>query len=251
MSGLRNLMLLLACTLASTTRFDSFVTPFGRDSVVAAIQALKEGKPIVVTDDESRENEGDLIIAGELATADTVGFIVRHSSGVICVSVPDERLQALQLPPMCVNNEDPKGTAFTVSVDAKSTAMSTGISASDRAATFRALADPNSQPSDFNRPGHVFPLRPRAGGVLERDGHTEAAIDLCRLAGLQPAGVLCEVCNDDGSMARIPQLIPFCREHGLVLTSIADLIAYIKEQQGAGASPAVGDGATVAPAATA
>lgn len=252
MNGLRKLALLLACTLVSTSRFDSFVTPFGRDSVVAALKALKEGKPIVVTDDESRENEGDLIIAGELATAETVGFIVRHSSGVICVSVPDERLQALQLPPMCVNNEDPKGTAFTVSVDAKSTAMSTGISAGDRAATFRALADPNSKPEDFNRPGHVFPLRPRVGGVLERDGHTEAAIDLCRLAGLQPAGVLCEVCNDDGSMARIPQLIPFCREHGLVLTSIADLIAYIKEQQGAGASPAVGDhGASLAPAAPA
>lgn len=247
-AGLRGILLLLASTLVTSTRFDSYVTPFGRNSVIAAIKALKEGKPIVVTDDEDRENEGDLIMAGELATDETVGFIVRHSSGVICVSVPDERLQALQLPPMCVNNEDPKGTAFTVSVDAKSTSTSTGISAADRAATFRALADPNSQPTDFNRPGHVFPLRPRAGGVLERDGHTEAAIDLCRLAGLQPAGVLCEVCNDDGSMARIPQLIPFCQEHGLVLTSIADLIAYIKEQQGA--SPAVGaDGSAAAAAA--
>ena len=149
------------------------------------------------------------------------------------------RLQALQLPPMVVNNEDPKGTAFTVSVDCKSTSLSTGISAGDRAATFRALANPNSQPTDFNRPGHVFPLRPRAGGVLERDGHTEAAVDLCHLAGLHPAGVLCEVCNDDGTMARIPQLIPFCKEHGLVLTSIADLIAYIKETQGDAAAAAL------------
>ena len=134
-SGIRWLVLVLALPAAvASTRFNSYVTPFGRDSVIAAIQALKEGKPIVVTDDEDRENEGDLIIAGGLATADTVGFIVRHSSGVICVSVPGERLEALELPPMCVNNEDPKGTAFTVSVDAKSTSSSTGISAADRAA---------------------------------------------------------------------------------------------------------------------
>lgn len=203
--------------------------PFGRASVLAALDALRQGLPIVVTDDESRENEGDLIVAGEMATAENIGFVVRHSSGVLCISVPGERLEALELPPMVVNNEDPKGTAFTVSVDLKA-GTSTGISAADRAATFRALADPTSTASDFARPGHVFPLRPREGGVLERDGHTEAAIDLCRLAGLQPAGVLCEVCNDDGSMARIPQLIPFCEQHGLVLTSIADLIEYIEEQ---------------------
>ena len=235
------------------------VSPFGRESVLAAIEALKKGQVICVTDDEDRENEGDLIMAGEYATPETIGFMVRHSSGVICVSVchprqprcacayqrsrsyqstrpailarvqvPDERLQALELPPMLVNNEDPKGTAFTVSVDAKH-GTSTGISAADRAATFRALADPESTAADFLRPGHVFPLRPRAGGVLERVGHTEAAIDFTRLAGLQPAGVLVEVCNEDGSMARIPQLIPFCSEHGLVLTSIADLVAYIGE----------------------
>jgi len=204
---------------------------FGRESILAAIEALKAGKPIVVTDDESRENEGDLILAGECATAENIGFIVRYSSGVICVSLPDERCQALELPPMVVNNEDPKGTAFTVSVDLKE-GTSTGISAADRAKTIRALADPKSGPKLFNRPGHVFPLRAREGGVLERDGHTEASGDLCRLAGLQPAGVLCEVVNDDGSMARVPDLIPFCKEHGLVLTSIADLIAYIKSDCG-------------------
>ena len=131
---------------------------------------------------------------------------------------------------MVINNQDPKQTAFTVSVDVKE-GTTTGISAFDRAATFRALASPTTVPGDFNRPGHVFPLRPREGGVLERDGHTEAAIDYMRLAGLQPAGILAEVCNDDGTMARIPQLLPFCEEHGLVLTSIADLIAYLDEQE--------------------
>lgn len=142
--------------------------------------------------------------------------------------VKDKRLQELELPPMVVNNQDPKQTAFTVSVDVKA-GTTTGISAADRAATFRALADPSSVASDFNRPGHVFPLRPREGGVLERDGHTEAAVDFCRLAGLHEAGVLCEITNDDGTMARTPELRTLCEEQGLVLTSITDLAAYIKE----------------------
>jgi 3,4-dihydroxy 2-butanone 4-phosphate synthase/GTP cyclohydrolase II len=176
---------------------------FGRESVLAALAALKAGKPIVVTDDESRENEGDFILAAECATAENVGFIVRHSSGVICVSLPDERCRQLELPPMVINNQDPKGTAFTVSVDLKE-GTSTGISASDRAATFRALADPASGPQHFNRPGHVFPLRARPGGVIERDGHTEASGDLCRIAGLQPAGVLCEVRRSSTRWARLP-----------------------------------------------
>ena len=190
--------------------------PFGRQSVLAAIEALKKGQIIVVTDDEDRENEGDLIMAGELATAHTIGFMVRHTSGVICCSVPGERIDALELPPMFVNNEDPKGTAFTVSVDYKH-GTTTGISAADRAATFRAwprpetgatrflskptpcpiagaLADPESSAADFCRPGHVFPLRPRPRGVLERGGHTEAAHDFMRLAGLHSCGVLAEVC---------------------------------------------------------
>ncbi|KAL1529208.1 hypothetical protein AB1Y20_000164 [Prymnesium parvum] len=202
---------------------------FGRDTVLAAIDALRAGRIVCVTDDESRENEGDLIMAAEFATAETIGFFVRYTSGVICVSVPGERLDELNLPPMYVNNEDPKQTAFTVSTDYK-VGTTTGISAADRAATFRALADPSTKASDFNRPGHVFPLRPKAGGVCERDGHTEAAIDLTKLAGLKPCGVLCEVVNEDGSMARVPDLEPFCKQHGLVLTSIADLIAYLKEQ---------------------
>ena len=154
------------------------------------------------------------------------------SAPVAVWQVPGERLDALKLPPMYVNNEDPKGTAFTVSTDAKK-GTTTGISAADRALTFRALANPASTADDFLRPGHVFPLRPKEGGVLERDGHTEAGIDFCRLAGLQPAGVLAEVVNEDGSMARIPELLPFCEEHRLVLTSIADLAAYIKETEAA------------------
>jgi len=222
-------MLVLQCVQPSA-QFGMPCPAFGRASVVAAIDAIREGKIVVVTDDESRENEGDLIMAGQHATPESVGFIVRYSSGVICCSVPDERLRALELPPMVVNNEDPKGTAFTVSVDYKH-GTTTGISGADRAATFRALADPSSQPSDFMRPGHVFPLRYSEGGVRERDGHTEAALDLCTLAGLQPAGVLSEICNDDGSMMRVPQLIPFCEEHGLVLTSIADMIAYLNEDE--------------------
>lgn len=203
--------------------------PFGRASVVAALEELKRGRMIVVTDDEDRENEGDLIMASEFATAETVGFIVRHSSGVICTPLPPARLDELELPPMVAANEDPKETAFTVSVDLKGAQMTTGISAADRAATFRALADPTTRASDLQRPGHVFPLRPKAGGVLQRDGHTEATMDLMRLAGLRPCGILCEVVNDDGTMARVDDLIPFCEKHGLVLTSIADLIEYIKE----------------------
>jgi 3,4-dihydroxy 2-butanone 4-phosphate synthase/GTP cyclohydrolase II len=171
---------------------------------------------------------GDLIMAGEFATQESIAFFVRHTSGVICVSVPGPTLEALELPPMCHNNEDPKGTAFTVSTDVRA-GTTTGISAADRAATFRALADPASRASDFMRPGHVFPLRPRSGGVLERGGHTEAAVDFCKLAGLRPCGVLSEIVNDDGSMARVPDLVPFCERHNLVLTSIDDLQQYIKE----------------------
>lgn len=219
------------CAVATSVVSTANAEPnaFGKSSVLAALEALKAGKMIVVTDDESRENEGDFIMAGEFATPESIGFIVRYSSGVICCSVPGERIDALQLPPMYVNNEDPKGTAFTVSVDYK-IGTTTGISAADRAATFRALADPKSKATDFQRPGHVFPLRPKQGGVLERDGHTEAAIDYMQLAGLKPCGILCEIVNEDGSMARVPDLEKFCNEHDLVLTSIADLQAYIKQR---------------------
>ena len=176
---------------------------FGRASVLAALEAMRAGQPVVVTDDEDRENEGDLILAGELATAENIGFIVRYASGLICVGLPGDRCDALRLPPMVVNNEDPKCTAFTVSIDYK-VGTTTGISAADRAATFRALANADASPDDFSRPGHVFPLRAVPGGVLEREGHTEASVDLCRLAGLKEVGVLCEIVNDDGSSAPPP-----------------------------------------------
>jgi 3,4-dihydroxy 2-butanone 4-phosphate synthase/GTP cyclohydrolase II len=203
---------------------------FGKQSVLDAIQAVKEGKIVVVTDDEDRENEGDLIMAAEKATPELVGFIVRHTSGVLCVSMEDARLKELELPPMVVNNEDPKQTAYTVSVDYRH-GITTGISAADRAAAFRALADPRSTAADFQRPGHVFPLRYRDGGVLARGGHTEASLDLTRLAGLRPAGVLAEVVNDDGSVTRLPGLRKLAAEHGLVLTSVQDIIAYRVETE--------------------
>ena len=203
---------------------------FGRETVVAAIEAIRLGKIVLVTDDEDRENEGDLIMAAEKATPETIGFIVRYSSGVLCVSVENDRLEELNIPPMVVNNEDPKQTAYTVSVDYKH-GITTGISSADRAAAFRGLADPNSVASDFQRPGHVFPLRYRPGGVIVRGGHTEASLDLTRLAGLQPAGVLAEVVNDDGSLMRLPDLKKMAVEHGLVITSVQDIIAYRLETE--------------------
>ncbi|KAJ1445994.1 3,4-dihydroxy-2-butanone 4-phosphate synthase-domain-containing protein [Pelagophyceae sp. CCMP2097] len=205
----------------------------GRASVEAAIEAIREGKAVLVTDDADRENEGDLIFAAECATAETLAFVVRHTSGVICVAMPGDRLDDLRLRPMCEMNEDPKGTAFAITVDLKGGGVTTGISASDRARTLRALADPTSVADDFCRPGHLFPLRARAGGVLERGGHTEAAVDLARLAGLYPAGALCEVVRDsDGEMSRAPDLDIFAEEHGLVLTTIADMQQYFREVMG-------------------
>lgn len=204
---------------------------FGKQSVEAAIAAIKQGKVVVVVDDEQRENEGDLIMAAELATPDTIGFMVRHTSGVVCVGMESERLDSLMLPPMVSHNEDPKKTAYAVSVDCKH-GTTTGISASDRAMTFRALSDPNFRAHDFQRPGHVFPLRARPGGVIVRAGHTEASVDLAKMAGLYPAGVLAEVVNDDGSIMRLPGLKAIAHEHGLVLTSVQDLIAYRLEMEG-------------------
>ena len=203
---------------------------FGRETVVAAIEAIRAGKIVLVTDDEGRENEGDLIMAAEKATAATIGFIVRYSSGVLCVSMENDRLEELLLPPMVVKNEDPKQTAYTVSVDYKH-GITTGISSADRAAAFRGLANPLSVAADFQRPGHVFPLRYRPGGVIARGGHTEASLDLTRLAGLQPAGVLAEVVNDDGSLMRLDDLKLMAIEHGLVVTSVQDIIAYRLETE--------------------
>jgi 3,4-dihydroxy 2-butanone 4-phosphate synthase / GTP cyclohydrolase II len=195
-----------------------------------AIDVIRAGGIVVVVDDEDRENEGDLVMAAEAATPETMAFIINHSSGVVCVPMLGEDLDRLDVPMMVARNEDPKGTAYTVSVDAAE-GTSTGISAADRALTCRVLADPESSPEAVNRPGHVFPLRYHPGGVLRRPGHTEASVDLARLAGRRPAGVICEVVNADGSMARVPQLEEFAAEHGLLLVTIEDLIAYRRERE--------------------
>ncbi|MFO7311452.1 MAG: bifunctional 3,4-dihydroxy-2-butanone-4-phosphate synthase/GTP cyclohydrolase II [Bacillota bacterium] len=194
------------------------------DRIEDAIADIRAGKFVVVVDDEDRENEGDLIIAAEKVTPEAINFMARFGRGLICVAMTAERLDQLQIPLMTTQNTEPMKTAFTVSVDARS--VRTGISAYERALTIRTLIDPNTKPSDLVRPGHIFPLRAVEGGVLRRAGHTEAAVDLARLAGLYPAGVLCEIMNDDGTMARVPQLVQFARQHGLRLISIADLIRY-------------------------
>jgi 3,4-dihydroxy 2-butanone 4-phosphate synthase/GTP cyclohydrolase II len=195
-----------------------------------AIAAVAAGEIVIVVDDEDRENEGDLIMAAEKITPEAMGFFVRHTSGVICMPMLGERLDALQLPLMVSNNTESQRTAFTVSVDARHD-VTTGISAADRTTTVRTLISPDAQPDDFARPGHIFPLRYREGGVLKRAGHTEAAVDLARMAGLAEAGVLAEVVNDDGTMARLPQLQAFAEEHGLHLITIADLIRYRRHRE--------------------
>jgi len=200
-------------------------TATGLDTIETALLEIAAGRPVVVVDDEDRENEGDLIFAAQHATPELLAFTVRYSSGVICVSMDDARADHLDLPPMTAVNEDRKGTAFTVSVDARE-GISTGISAADRAHTIRLLSGPATTAGELSRPGHVFPLRARPGGVLERPGHTEAGVDLAKLAGLSPVGVLVEIVNDDGTMARLPELRVFAERHGLALISIADLIAY-------------------------
>jgi 3,4-dihydroxy 2-butanone 4-phosphate synthase/GTP cyclohydrolase II len=185
---------------------------------------------VIVVDDADRENEGDLIMAAELVTPEAIAFMVRHTSGVICMPVVGERLDELEIPLMVAANTDTQRTAFTVSVDAR-TGVTTGISAADRARTIRSMVDPSTGPGDLSRPGHIFPLRYREGGVLKRAGHTEAAVDLARLAGLYPAGVLCETVNDDGTMARLPDLVRFAGEHDLRIISIADLIEYRRRRE--------------------
>ncbi|BCJ67907.1 bifunctional 3,4-dihydroxy-2-butanone-4-phosphate synthase/GTP cyclohydrolase II [Polymorphospora rubra] len=194
-------------------------------TIEQAVADIAAGRPVVVVDDEDRENEGDLIFAAELATPELLAFMVRHTSGYICAPLTEADADRLELPPMYHTNQDRRGTAYTVTVDARE-GVSTGISAADRAHTIRLLADPATSPVDLARPGHVVPLRAKAGGVLRRPGHTEAAIDLAVLAGLRPAGVLCELVNDDGTMQRLPDLARFTAEHGLTLITIADLIAY-------------------------
>jgi 3,4-dihydroxy 2-butanone 4-phosphate synthase / GTP cyclohydrolase II len=195
------------------------------DSIEDAVADIREGKLVVVADDADRENEGDLIMAADMVSPEAIAFMVRHTSGVICMPVTGSRLDELRLPLMVTAGNDPQRTAFTVSVDVRN-GTTTGISAADRAATIRAIIDPATGPEDLARPGHVFPLRYCEGGVLKRAGHTEAAVDLARLAGLAPAGVLCEVVNEDGTMSRLPDLRAFADRHGLKLISIADLIEY-------------------------
>ena len=200
------------------------------DSIERAIADIAAGKAVVVVDDEDRENEGDLIAAASKATTELIAFMVRYTSGVLCVPMEGNTLDRLRLPPMTSRNEDKKQTAYTVSVDARH-GITTGISAADRAHTVKVLADSATEPYELTRPGHVFPLRAVDGGVLRRTGHTEAAVDLARLAGLTPAGVISEVVDDDGSMARLPRLRVFARQHGLALISIADLVAYRRRHE--------------------
>jgi 3,4-dihydroxy 2-butanone 4-phosphate synthase len=192
-----------------------------------AIAAIARGDMVIVVDDHDRENEGDLVFASQDASPEKIAFMMNKARGLICVSLEGERLDALDIPLMVPNNTELLKTAFTVSVDYLP-GTTTGISAADRAATIKALVDPGTRPADFARPGHVFPLRAHHHGVLGRPGHTEAAIDLCRLAGKAPSGVICEIANDDGSMARLPELEVFADVHGLHLVTIADLIDYFK-----------------------
>jgi 3,4-dihydroxy-2-butanone 4-phosphate synthase/GTP cyclohydrolase II len=191
-----------------------------------AIRDLRSGRMVVVVDDEGRENEGDLLIAAEMITPEAIAFMANHGRGLICLAMTDERLKQLQLAPMTTDNNALGGTAFTVSIDVRGRCVTTGISAHDRAQTISAAIDSRSVPEDFARPGHVFPIRARAGGVLERRGHTEAAVDLACLAGLYPAGVICEIVNDDGTMARITDLVHFCKLHDLKMVTVVDLARY-------------------------
>jgi 3,4-dihydroxy 2-butanone 4-phosphate synthase / GTP cyclohydrolase II len=201
----------------------SSASPF--DSIEAAIQDIADGKIVIVTDDENRENEGDLVMAASKATPEAVNMMIRHARGLICVPTTGAQLRRLGINPMVQENRESHKTAFTVSVDAAE-GITTGISAYDRARTISLLSDPDAKPEALVQPGHVFPLRARDGGVLERAGHTEAAVDLASLAGLHPSGVICEILNDDGTVARLPHLIEFKKQFGLKLVSIADLIEY-------------------------
>jgi 3,4-dihydroxy-2-butanone 4-phosphate synthase/GTP cyclohydrolase II len=195
-------------------------------SIESAIRELQTGRMIVVVDDDDRENEGDLVMPAEMITPEAVNFMATHGRGLICLAMTGERLDELELAPMVTDNTALGGTAFTVSIDLQGDGVTTGISAHDRAQTIKAAIDGASRPDDFARPGHVFPLRARPGGVLERRGHTEAAVDLAGFAGLYPAGVICEIVRDDGAMARLPDLIRFCKKHDLVMITVADLARY-------------------------
>ncbi|PCN49104.1 3,4-dihydroxy-2-butanone-4-phosphate synthase [Curtobacterium sp. 'Ferrero'] len=210
--------------VASTVDEDAAVS--GLATIEAAVAAIAAGRPVIVADDEHRENEGDVILSAELATPEWIAWTVAHSSGFICAPVSAEIADALDLPPMVAVNEDPRGTAYTVTVDAAS-GITTGISAHDRARTLRVLADPSSVRSDLHRPGHVVPLRARPGGVRERAGHTEAAIELVTAAGLRPAAAICEIVDDDGSMMRLPRLVELGAREGVPVITIAALADWL------------------------
>ncbi|HVG09498.1 MAG TPA: bifunctional 3,4-dihydroxy-2-butanone-4-phosphate synthase/GTP cyclohydrolase II [Thermoanaerobaculia bacterium] len=198
-------------------------TPFA--PIEEAIEQFRQGRMVIIVDDEDRENEGDLAIAAEMVTPVAINFMARFGRGLICLAMTEERCRQLDLPLMVEDNTSPFGTAFTISIEARGK-ITTGISAADRAATIQTAIDPATRPEDLLRPGHVFPLRARRGGVLKRAGQTEASVDLASLAGLRPAGVICEIMNDDGTMARVPDLTRFAREHGLLMVTVADLIGY-------------------------
>ncbi|MEQ8942550.1 MAG: 3,4-dihydroxy-2-butanone-4-phosphate synthase [Roseitalea porphyridii] len=203
---------------------------YDQAKVVEALRAFERGEIVVVMDDDGRENEGDLIVAAVHTTPEKMAFIVRHTSGIVCAPMPPDEAKRLNLQPMVAENDAPHATAFTISVDYKH-GTTTGISADDRTLTVRNLANPNAGAADFVRPGHIFPLVAREGGVLMRSGHTEAAVDLCRLAGLPPVGVICELVNDDGTVIRGPQVTGFAETHGLRHVTVADLIAYRQRQE--------------------
>lgn len=208
----------------------SLLSQFGdpRERVENALAALRAGGGVLVVDDEDRENEGDLIYSAEHLTAAQMALMIRECSGIVCLCLTDEKVKSLDLSPMVAANSSRNGTAFTVSIEARR-GVSTGVSAADRVATVKAATARNARPEDLCRPGHVFPLRAQPGGVLSRRGHTEGTVDLMRLAGLEPAGVLCELTNPDGTMARLPEVVDFARGHAMVVLSIEDIVAYRQE----------------------
>src|SRR6187551_2021394 len=200
------------------------------DEIEAAIRDVRKGKFVILVDDEDRENEGDLVIAAEKVTPHAINFMARHARGLICLALTPARVEELQLPQQAVENTAAFGTAFTVSIDARKD-ITTGISAADRATTIHVAIDPKSKPSDLARPGHIFPLKAVRGGVLRRAGQTEGSVDLARLAGLQPAGVICEIMNEDGTMARVPELTKFARTHKLKMVTVKALIEYRMQRE--------------------
>ena len=197
------------------------------ERVEIALQAMREGNGVLVVDDENRENEGDIIFAAEKMTEAQMAMMIRYCSGIVCLCMPEEKMKQLELPQMVSNNTSSYGTAFTITIEA-SKGVTTGVSAHDRLTTIKAAINPDAKPSDLSHPGHVFPLTARTGGVLVRDGHTEASVDLARMAGLNPSGVLCELTNDDGTMARLPQVVAFGLQHNMTVVSILDIVAYRK-----------------------